>query len=395
MSEERASCAGGDSSPDLAWSSLCVWRRRATAVLASRRLLPRPSTTRPRAPSDDGHDRAASRRARRSRTARRTWRTTRSRVRTARRRRSVGPATTHGVVTCLGGRFYVQGDINKAFGFGIYAGSADDVGRRRRVPPGPDHQLRAPAASRSRSPSSPIAWCSVATRTSPCTPRSRSTNPTNGVVGRRSRSRRPGSFRSRPRPTAWRPHASAVHDYVAGGRPLRQFLPVAVAASVGGRGELRSALRAHARVLGRTAAQDRAGRAFPTASSNDAYRSGFIYTLIARSGIHSNTGVNNYEAEFSHDVIGILANLFTQGDYDDAHALLLDARDVVGSPEYVDGAVDLLVAVGRLPVEDRRPRIRQGELLHVGAGRARPSRASRRARIASPPTGPVRTASSA
>ena len=59
--------------------------------------------------------------------------------------------------------------------------------------------------------------------------------------------------------------------------------------------------------------------------------------MIARSGIHSNTGVNNYEAEFSHDVIGILANLFTQGDYDDAHALLLDARDVVGSPEYVDG----------------------------------------------------------
>src|SRR4029077_16331638 len=63
----------------------------------------------------------------------------------------------------------------------------------------------------------------------------------------------------------------------------------------------------------------------------------FVYTMIARNGTHSNTGVNNYEAEFSHDVIGILANLFTQGDYDNAHALLLDARDVVGSPEYVDG----------------------------------------------------------
>jgi hypothetical protein len=59
--------------------------------------------------------------------------------------------------------------------------------------------------------------------------------------------------------------------------------------------------------------------------------------MIARRGIHSNTGVNNYQSEFSHDVIGILANLFTQGDYDDAHALLLDARDVVGAPEYVDG----------------------------------------------------------
>ena len=37
----------------------------------------------------------------------------------------------------------------------------------------------------------------------------------------------------------------------------------------------------------------------------DAYRSGFVYTMIARSGLHSDTGVNNYEAEFSHDVIGI------------------------------------------------------------------------------------------
>ena len=75
----------------------------------------------------------------------------------------------------------------------------------------------------------------------------------------------------------------------------------------------------------------------PDHELNDAYRSGFVYTMIARRGIHSNTGVNNYQSEFSHDVIGILANLFTQGDYDDAHALLLDARDVVGAPEYVDG----------------------------------------------------------
>ena len=64
----------------------------------------------------------------------------------------------------------------------------------------------------------------------------------------------------------------------------------------------------------------------PDGQLNDAYRSGFIYTQIARSGNDLDTGVNNYEMEFSHDVIGILANLFTQGDYDDAHALLLEAR---------------------------------------------------------------------
>src|SRR5262249_13611491 len=51
------------------------------------------------------------------------------------------------------------------------------------------------------------------------------------------------------------------------------------------------------------------------------------------------TGVNNYSAEFSHDVIGILANLFTQGYDTGAHALLLEARAVVQSQgQYEDGA---------------------------------------------------------
>ncbi len=69
-----------------------------------------------------------------------------------------------------------------------------------------------------------------------------------------------------------------------------------------------------------------------------AYRSRFIYTQIARSGDHLNTDVNSYQSEFSHDVIGILANLFTQRYYSDAHALLLQARRVVESQlQYVDG----------------------------------------------------------
>ena len=43
-------------------------------------------------------------------------------------------------------------------------------------------------------------------------------------------------------------------------------------------------------------------------------------------------------AEFSHDVIGILANLFTQGDYENAQALLLEAQHVVGAQgQYEDG----------------------------------------------------------
>jgi hypothetical protein len=70
----------------------------------------------------------------------------------------------------------------------------------------------------------------------------------------------------------------------------------------------------------------------------DAYKSGFITTQITRSGDDLDTGVNGYESEFSHDVVGILTNLFTQGYFTDAHALLTEARNVVGAQgQYVDG----------------------------------------------------------
>ena len=76
----------------------------------------------------------------------------------------------------------------------------------------------------------------------------------------------------------------------------------------------------------------------PDTALVNAYKSGFISTQIARSGNDLDTGVNGYESEFSHDVIGILTNLFTQGSFTDAHALLTEARNVMGSQgQYVDG----------------------------------------------------------
>ena len=55
----------------------------------------------------------------------------------------------------------------------------------------------------------------------------------------------------------------------------------------------------------------------PDATMEDAYRSGFISTQIARSGDDLDTGVNGYESEYRHNVVGILTNLFTQGDFTD------------------------------------------------------------------------------
>ncbi len=76
----------------------------------------------------------------------------------------------------------------------------------------------------------------------------------------------------------------------------------------------------------------------PDAKLADAYRTGFIYTQIIRSGNQLRTGANGYDTEFSHDVIGILANLFTQGYTSGAHALLDRARYVIGTQtQYDDG----------------------------------------------------------
>jgi hypothetical protein len=76
----------------------------------------------------------------------------------------------------------------------------------------------------------------------------------------------------------------------------------------------------------------------PNKALDDAYMSGFVTTELTRSGDALDTGVNGYESEFSHDVVGILTNLFTQGEFAGAHALLTEARNVVGSQaQYVDG----------------------------------------------------------
>ncbi len=76
----------------------------------------------------------------------------------------------------------------------------------------------------------------------------------------------------------------------------------------------------------------------PGAGLVDACETGFFYTQIIRSGDELKTGASGYDKEFSHDVIGILANLFTQGYTVNAHGLLLRARYVIGNQtQYDDG----------------------------------------------------------
>lgn len=82
--------------------------------------------------------------------------------------------------------------------------------------------------------------------------------------------------------------------------------------------------------------------ALPDPTLIDAYRSGYVYTQLTRSGDMLKTGVNGYDKEYSHDVIGILANMLNQGFTTDgtttAVDLLLQLRDAVGTQaQYDDG----------------------------------------------------------
>jgi hypothetical protein len=244
------------------------------------------------------------------------------------------PGNQYGVVTCLGGRFFVQGARNRTFGFGIYAGEpatwVDDQGYlpaqvtsfsyRRVAVSITEFADRVTIGGRSFV----VVYARVTV-----------TNPTDATaVAAPGPSRGLVPLANAPDRVA--PHSSAVHDYAIAvdrfGAAYHWPSPTALQTA----GSF-SAHRSHMRVFWDAQLRKIAQVHVPDSSLDDAYRSGFVYTLIARSGIHSNTGVNNYESEFSHDVVGILANLFTQGDFDHAHALLLDMRTVVGSPEYEDG----------------------------------------------------------
>ncbi len=78
--------------------------------------------------------------------------------------------------------------------------------------------------------------------------------------------------------------------------------------------------------------------ALPDQQLVDAYKAGFAYTQIDRSGDELDTGTNGYHAEYEHDVVGILANMFNEGYFDDAHALLDETDRVVGTnTQYSDG----------------------------------------------------------
>jgi hypothetical protein len=139
-------------------------------------------------------------------------------------------------------------------------------------------------------------------------------------------------------PVAVPPHSAVDHDYaVASDRFGGSYAwPAAGAlAAAGGYDQHFAHMRSYwnSQLAGIAQIQT-----LPDQSLVNAYKTGFIYTQIIRSGDELKTGANGYDKEFSHDVIGILANLFTQGYTSGAHGLLDRARYVIGSQtQYDDG----------------------------------------------------------
>jgi hypothetical protein len=240
-----------------------------------------------------------------------------------------------GVVTCLGGSFYVQGGIDKAYGFGIYAGSPVKWVNA-------DGYLPAQITSFHRNGAS-VAITEFADQVVIEGDSFVVVYARVGIVNRTSRSvvadpdPSPGLVPLTTAPNTVGPHSTAVHDYALAVDRFGNAYSWPSARSLVRGGSLGQHY-AHMRAFWNAQLDRIANVDVPDQQLNDAYRSGFIYTQIARSGSHLNTGVNGYHSEFSHDVIGILANLFTQGYYANAHALLLEAGNVVGAQgQYVDG----------------------------------------------------------
>jgi len=242
------------------------------------------------------------------------------------------------VITCLGGTFVVQdgpGGLFQDYGFGIYAGQRttwtdaagylpaqvttfDDQGATVSITEFADEVVLG---------GNP--FVAVYSRV-------HIANPTGHVVTADPEAS-PTMVPLGGAPDAVPPHRAVNHDYVVVADRFGRLSPWPSAQALGSAGGFDRHF-AHMRAFWSGQLAAIAQITVPDSSLVDAYKSGFITTQLTRSGNALDTGVNGYESEFSHDVVGILTNLFTQGSFTGAHALLNEARDVVGSQgQYVDG----------------------------------------------------------
>lgn len=73
--------------------------------------------------------------------------------------------------------------------------------------------------------------------------------------------------------------------------------------------------------------------ALPDERLINAYKAGYVYTMIVKDGNELHVGENGYDRVFDHDVIGILVYLLTMGDYKNVKEY---AKFILKNPQYPD-----------------------------------------------------------
>ena len=217
------------------------------------------------------------------------------------------------VITCLGGTFVVQdgpGGLFQDYGFGIYEGQRttwadaggylpaqvttfDDQGATVSITEFADRVVLGGAP-----------FVAVYSRV-------RVDNPTGHTVTA-DPAASPALVPLDTAPDAVPAHHAVNHDYVVASDRFGGTAPWPSAQALAAAGGFDRHF-AHMRAFWASQLAAIAQVSVPDPALVDAYKSGFITTQITRSGNALDTGVNGYEMEFSHDVIGILTNLFTQG----------------------------------------------------------------------------------
>ncbi|WP_460524390.1 hypothetical protein, partial [Humibacter antri] len=240
-----------------------------------------------------------------------------------------------GATACLGGSFYVYNGINQSYGFGIYNNSPTTWTNADGYLPALVTSFRAGSVAVSITNFADevvidgndyvLAYSRVSVH-----------NPTSRTVT------------ADPAPSAGLVSLGSVSNAVPAGRTVDHDYVVAIdkfgasyswptesqLAAAGGYARHFANMRAYwdSQLRGLAMPQ------IPDVALVNAYKAGFAYTQIDRSGIDLDTGTNGYHSEYEHDVIGILAEFFNQGYFTDAHQLLDEVDKVVGTNTgYSDG----------------------------------------------------------
>jgi hypothetical protein len=243
-----------------------------------------------------------------------------------------------GATACLGGSFYVPNGIDTAHGFGVYNDSPTTWANADGYLPALVTSFTADGARVSITNFGDKVvigghpYVAIYSRVAVHNPGSRPVT----VDPQPS----PGLTPLDAAPDQVAPGATVNHDYVVAEDRFGGSYAWPAAAQLAAAGSWQEHF-AHMRAFWDGQLAQIAQLNLPDPRLADAWKSGFIYTQIDRSGDALDTGTNGYHQEYEHDVVGILANLFNEGAFSDAHALLDETDTVVGTnTQYSDGTWD-------------------------------------------------------